>query len=684
MTDLVTIADADIRQSAPDYALGNRTEHTVSHPWNDNAAKLYLKFQLPRDFGTATHAALKITSANVYNPLWFFSYYVYGLEDDGGAGQEEWQERIGGAGPPHYWPLLTWNSAPANDVNSHNGFLPNARLLGTFTETDDLVENVFASQALADFLNDDSDGFVTLMISKVTQTSNNSTFVSREGAGGTYPTANPPTLSVAYEPTCVKLGSDLNGDCYVNWGDFSVFAGQWLATGCDQAPFCQGADLDKDGSVNWSDFGIFAASWLACSDPNDPGCDEYWKPEELARKKWTAWRRSWTSFPIGAWSYFSRYDGTVAEYQVYEQANLTMVQTPLDQYANAVAAGLKPIIGTWDALYADPFKLRDFMETPSATDSALAAYHFKDDMRQPDIKLMVDPTYTVYLEDLRGAIPMTNVLPSYGSIDSEDPNVVTYEQYLDQYIQEVSPAVLCYAFYGLMSDGTDRAGFYDNMELIRSKAQAAGIGWMGFALANGHINYREPSESDLNWQAWSLVTYGAKGLWYYNYRIEPTGGFGEGLVTHADGTPRVTYYMAQAINADLKAMGPTLLKLRSTGVYHADSADPNNPTITLYANGVIPVLSDFASSRFLLGQFENMDDPGDQDTYLMVMNKRHSATTTSAQEAADAIFTANPTSLKVYRFNTTTQQWDLLSGSGGTYTINVGGGQAVLLRFSVN
>jgi len=216
------------------------------------------------------------------------------------------------------------------------------------------------------------------------------------------------------------------------------------------------------------------------------------------------------------------------------------------------------------------------------------------------------------------------------------------------------------------------------------KRKAAGIGWMGFALANGHINYREPSESDLNWQAWSLVTYGAKGLWYYNYRIEPTGGFGEGLVTHADGTPRVTYYMAQAINADLKAMGPMLLKLRSTGVYHADSADPNNPTITLYANGVIPVLSDFASSRFLLGQFENMDDPGDQDTYLMVMNKRHSATTTSAQEAADAIFTANPTSLKVYRFNTTTQQWDLLSGSGGTYTINVGGGQAVLLRFSVN
>jgi len=198
---LVTVADADVRHIVPDYSLGNRTEHTVKYPWTANdGTKLYMKFELPADFMTATAATFKITSANVYNPLWFFEYYVHGLADDGGGGQEEWQERNTGTGSTWSWPYITWNNAPGNDVNSENGFLGNAPLLGTVTEIDDGVEISLSNQALVDFLNTDTDGLVTIMMSKVSQTSANSTFVSREGAGVTYPNANPPTLELTYVP----------------------------------------------------------------------------------------------------------------------------------------------------------------------------------------------------------------------------------------------------------------------------------------------------------------------------------------------------------------------------------------------------------------------------------------------------------------------------------------------------
>jgi len=52
-----------------------------------------------------------------------------------------------------------------------------------------------------------------------------------------------PGPSACGEPGTEYLDADLNGDCYVNWGDFSEFAGQWLQ----------------------------------CTDPANSECDQYWK-----------------------------------------------------------------------------------------------------------------------------------------------------------------------------------------------------------------------------------------------------------------------------------------------------------------------------------------------------------------------------------------------------------------------
>ncbi len=51
--------------------------------------------------------------------------------------------------------------------------------------------------------------------------------------------------------------ADINNDRIVDWGDFTLFAGYWLAEG-----ECIPADLDRSGTVDWGDFSIFAANWL--------------------------------------------------------------------------------------------------------------------------------------------------------------------------------------------------------------------------------------------------------------------------------------------------------------------------------------------------------------------------------------------------------------------------------------
>lgn len=69
------------------------------------------------------------------------------------------------------------------------------------------------------------------------------------------------------------LEADLNVDCYVEWADFGVFAGQWQQSNCQEPDWCSGADMNYDGTVEWADFGVFAGQWQQCTDPDNDICN---------------------------------------------------------------------------------------------------------------------------------------------------------------------------------------------------------------------------------------------------------------------------------------------------------------------------------------------------------------------------------------------------------------------------
>jgi glucuronoarabinoxylan endo-1,4-beta-xylanase len=73
------------------------------------------------------------------------------------------------------------------------------------------------------------------------------------------------------------LTSDIDGDCYVDFKDFSAMADYWLS-GCGWLNNdCDGADLKpRDGAVDYSDLDTFVQQWLWCNDPQDPGCEHNW------------------------------------------------------------------------------------------------------------------------------------------------------------------------------------------------------------------------------------------------------------------------------------------------------------------------------------------------------------------------------------------------------------------------
>ncbi len=681
-TKTVTItaaADTDIRQAVPDYCKSNRDIWLAKNNTNDGI-KSYFKFKLPADVESVLQAQFETTRKLA--GAWNYEYNIHGLNDD--VVGNDWPELSPGNIPGEpYTSGLTWNNAPGNDPNTTFGFNSDATdILATFSvigyNNGGVAGGTYtaSSAALADFLNTDTDSVVTLMVGRPGFSSSVDLFYSKDQTED-----EPPKLTITYTPLCgVILPSDLNEDCVTDFGDLAAFGSDWLETDPNLVDNPR-ADINSDNQIDTEDLQLIGERWLNCTDPDFPECDVFWQPSILNSSKWDQWRQSWSSgFPIAAWSYFVRYDGTLAEYQTYADAGLTMVQCPIDQYQNAIDAGLYALIGSWENLYLDQAKLDTYIQFPDSQSMDVAGYLLKD---EPKTQLLFDQlgqaTSHIYYNDLRGAIPIVNLLPNYGSW----PDFATYDDYVSAYVNTTQPAIMFYDNYSILSDGSDRPGFYDNIELIRQKALAEDIGFMGFALLNDHFSYRLPSESDLNWQVYSLIAYGAQGLWYYNYRIEPVSGFGEGMVTHSSGTPTSTYYLAQDINDELLVLGPTLMDLKTTGVYHVGAADPNNTTIDLYANGDVDVIDSFTGVDFILGEFENQDDPGDDATYIMITNKRHGATLTSAAGAADAIFSPNPSTLKVYQFNTATENWDLLAGPAA-YTVNIGGGKGVLLKFSIN
>ncbi len=196
--NLVASADADIRETAPDLAYGIRTDLYASTSAG-NSMKTYLRFELPADFGTATSATLTLVRTRVASATVNLYYNLYGL-NDGAAGQD-WAETTSYVtAPATVQAGLTWNNAPANSTT--NTFTSDATSLVTLVQlpmgnNGGIVgsSHDFSSQALVDFINTDSDGVMTLMISRVNTTSAYDSFAANEHA-----TYAPPTLTLTYEP----------------------------------------------------------------------------------------------------------------------------------------------------------------------------------------------------------------------------------------------------------------------------------------------------------------------------------------------------------------------------------------------------------------------------------------------------------------------------------------------------
>ncbi len=159
-----------------------------------NARKIYLRFDLaslPSNIKTASGATLglQLAPAEGKSPvgkIWTFN--VFGLRN--GVAGESWSEKA-----------ATWNDVPANNAKSPLDLTADAAPLGTFTLSGSGLSGqkiAFSSPQMLQFLQSDTNGTVTLILTRQESSDGEGNDVTHVFASKEYASPAPPVLSVAF------------------------------------------------------------------------------------------------------------------------------------------------------------------------------------------------------------------------------------------------------------------------------------------------------------------------------------------------------------------------------------------------------------------------------------------------------------------------------------------------------
>ena len=217
-------------------------------------------------------------------------------------------------------------------------------------------------------------------------------------------------------------------------------------------------------------------------------------------------------------------------------------------------------------------------------------------------------------------------------------------EYLSSYMEVIQPRILSYDFYQYW---WGRDGHFTKLELYRAAAEKAGVpmvlyfetdtsagaGW-GWGLEGP--KYRPDNRARLREGVYTALAYGLKGVeWFW-----AGGMFKPGTSELGDCGRDVA-----VINGELKALGPTLMKLHSVDVFHTEPLPRDTKAIP--EEHWIQVFN-YGCPGLVLGTFR--DNAGID--YALVANRNEEG----GQLVAMEIRRKFPLS-KVERFDRKTAQW---------------------------
>jgi hypothetical protein len=214
--------------------------------------------------------------------------------------------------------------------------------------------------------------------------------------------------------------------------------------------------------------------------------------------------------------------------------------------------------------------------------------------------------------------PYVNLLPY--NVNASMIGNIDYDSYVRKLVDTIHQPFLSYDRYSLVN-GEMLDSFYTNLEIFRRLAIETGTPFWNCVISNSHFNYMEPSDATFHLQAYATMAYGGRGIQYFTYFAPRLGNYRLSPVDQW-GNRTVTWDMMRRINNEIHALAPTLIHLRSTGVYHSpDVPEQGRPLSESRLVAGIDMTQRMvrspATARFLIGEFEDEQ----KRPYMMLVNK---------------------------------------------------------------
>ncbi len=234
-------------------------------------------------------------------------------------------------------------------------------------------------------------------------------------------------------------------------------------------------------------------------------------------------------FPIAGWA--NPPGKTFEQYRLYRDAGFTHINIADEQILSiADRLGLTAFyfLGTPDPATPDGRRKIDQAIAIASRHRSCVGYYIKDEPNASMFPLLARITAYIKKHDRRTIrvrswpsgrtttpIAYINLFPTYAT--PRQLGVPTYPQYVEDFVRIVKPQVLCYDNYPCVGRDGWRGDYYLNLEIVRDVARKNRLPMWAFIIISSHGPYRMPTRTDLTLQGFSLLAYGARGIYYYTY-----------------------------------------------------------------------------------------------------------------------------------------------------------------------
>ena len=313
-------------------------------------------------------------------------------------------------------------------------------------------------------------------------------------------------------------------------------------------------------------------------------------------------------FAIGLWVDPPMDAKAHERYRELSEANFTMVISGKDLKSAKEQIKLCEEFGMRVLVNCSGVAVKDLPDGPSVWGYSLAdepaVPRFGELLRQASEIRAMHP----------GKICYINLLPNYAS--PGQLGCAFYGEYVKRFCETLRPEVLSMDHYPIFKPGkngeagTDgRGGYIENLETMRVYSLKQGIPFWNFFNSMPYGPHTDPTEDQLRWQIYSSLTYGAKGLMYFCYSTPVSPEFPKGgAIIRRDDTRTRHYDQARRLNAELKALGPTLMQLTNTGVIRIKPGD--DPALVLKGSPIRTLKRDESVDPdfdYIVGTFQHAD-----------------------------------------------------------------------------